>query len=105
MSIFKFAACAAALLSGAAMANSALAGNKAHNLGASTNSPGQEMRASGGPVAGDHSASHWSPGQQMRDSNTTGTPPGQSAEPGASGFAPGDRLSHAKKYGRRSLLR
>jgi hypothetical protein len=97
MSIFKFAACAAALLSGAAMANSALAGNKAHNLGASTKSPGQEMRASGGPVAGDHGASNWSPGQQMRDSNTTGTPPGQSAEPGASGFAPGDSISKGKK--------
>lgn len=97
MSTFKIVACAAALLSGAAMANAAWAGNKASSTGASTFSPGQDMRTSGGPIAGDHGASNWSPGQEMRDSNTSGTPPGQFAEPGASGFAPGDSISKGRK--------
>ncbi len=97
MGTFKLVACAAALLSGAAMANAAWAGNKAPNLGASTVSPGQDMRSSGGPIAGDHGASDFAPGQQMRDSNASGTSPGQFAEPGASGFAPGDSISKGKK--------
>ena len=97
MSTLKIAACATALLSGFAMANAAWAGNKAPNLGASTFSPGQGMRTSGGPIAGDHGASNWAPGQQMRDSNTSGTSPGKFAEPGASGFAPGDSISKGKK--------
>jgi hypothetical protein len=96
MSFFRTATCAAILLAGAATANSALAGNKA-NLGASASSPGQQMRASGGPTAGDHGASSWSPGQQMQGANTSSTPPGQFAEPGASGFAPGDAISKGKK--------
>ena len=97
MSTLKIAACSAALLSGVAMANAAWAGNKAPNTGASAFSPGQDMRTSGGPIAGDHGASDWAPGQQMRDSNTSGTSPGQLAEPGASGFAPGDSISKGKK--------
>lgn len=96
MSIFKIATCAAVLLAGVATANSALAGNKA-NLGASASSPGQQMRNSDGPAAGDHGASAWAPGQQMQDANTSSTPPGQFAEPGASGFAPGDSISKGKK--------
>jgi hypothetical protein len=97
MRTLKVASCAALLLSGLATANSAWAGNKAPNLGASTFSPGQDMRTSGGPLAGDHGASNWAPGQEMRDSNTSRTPPGQFAEPGASGFAPGDSISKGNK--------
>jgi hypothetical protein len=40
MSIFKITVCATALVSGVVMANSAFAGSKSHNLGASTSSPG-----------------------------------------------------------------
>ena len=97
MNTIKIAVCAAALVSGVAMANVAWAGNKTPSTGASTFSPGQEMRTSGGSTTGDHGASSFAPGQQMRDSSTSGTPPGQSAEPGASGFAPGDNISKGKK--------
>jgi hypothetical protein len=97
MSTLKIVACATALISSAAIANAAWAGHKSPNLGASTVSPGQDMRTSGGPIAGEHGASDFAPGQEMRESNTSGTPPGQFAEPGASGFAPGDNISKGKK--------
>jgi hypothetical protein len=97
MSTFKIAVCTAVVVSGFAMSTSAFAGSKSHNLGASTSSPGHEMRNSGGPVAGEQGASSFSPGHEMQDSNTGGTPPGHNAEPGASGFAPGNNVSKGKK--------
>ncbi|HVX36802.1 MAG TPA: hypothetical protein VHC71_11360 [Hyphomicrobium sp.] len=97
MSMFKIAACAAVVVASLAMETSAFAGSKSHSLGASTYSPGHEMQDSDGPAVGNHGASSFSPGREMQDSNTSGTPPGHAAEPGASGFAPGDHVSKGKK--------
>ena len=97
MSMFKIAACAAVVVASLAMETAAFAGSKSHSLGASTYSPGHEMQDSGGPAVGNHGASSFSPGREMQDSNTRGTPPGHAAEPGASGFAPGDHVSKGKK--------
>lgn len=97
MSTIKIAVCTAVVISALGMAFPAFAGSKAHNLGASTNSPGHEMQSSGGPTAGEHGASNFSPGHEMRDNNASGTPPGHAAEPGASGLAPGDNVSKGKK--------
>lgn len=87
---FRIAACTAILLLAGASSNVAMAG---HVGGASASSPGALMQAN--PSA--HDASAFSPGHVMQGALVPGTPPGKSTEPGASGFAPGDTLSHGKK--------
>lgn len=74
----------------------AFAAGKPASPGSSLSSPGHEMKAAGGPVAGASGASQYSPGHEMNAARTS-TPPGKSADPGASGFAPGDLHSKGHK--------
>ena len=86
-----------ALAAGAFVTVSAHAGG--HRGGASSSAPGQQMQEPTTPTG--HGASEYTPGDQMRDqrssTTTTTTATGGTSEPGASGFAPGDKISKGKK--------
>ena len=86
------------ILSSATLATVAHAGGKSGSGGASASSPGHQMQNHTGPST-EHGASQYAPGDLKHDSqsSTTFTPPGKLPDPGASGFAPGDKISKGKK--------
>jgi Spy/CpxP family protein refolding chaperone len=87
MSFVKTATYAAMAL--ATAATCAVAANNGTNKGASSASPGHQMRDAGGPAAGDHGASSMTPGKEMQDAKAAGEPMTR----GASSSTPGVSVS------------